>query len=150
MSTDDKSHAFSEEQAAEFLDIKSRIWKGRDKYHPMSMDMTNLKGVGRKDLMQLTYPRQTCVFATTQVVISPYGNVLPCLYYKNYHLGNISQKDISEIWGNNDHRTFCEQQQRNEIPLCDHCSSKFYHKTFLPSLKDVARAAVEKIEKLTD
>jgi len=145
MPTDDKSHAFSEEQATEFLDILSRIWKGRAKYHSMSIDMTNLRDVGVKDLMQLTYPHQTCVFATTQVVISPYGNVLPCLYFKNYHLGNIVHHDLSEIWGNKDHRLFCEQQQRNEIPLCDHCSIKFYHKTFLPSLKDVTRAAMEKI-----
>jgi radical SAM protein with 4Fe4S-binding SPASM domain len=89
------------------------------------------------------------VFATTQVVISPYGNVLPCLYYKNYHLGNVAKTDLAEIWGNPEHRLFCEQQQRNEIPVCDCCSNKFYHKTILPSLKDVSRAAIDKIDKLT-
>lgn len=148
MPTDDKSHAFSEEQAKEFIDILGRIWGNRSSYAPMSIDMTNLRHIDSGDLTQLTYPHQTCVFATTQVVISPYGNVLPCLYFKDYHLGNIGEKDLSEIWGNSDHRQFCSQQQRNEMMLCDHCSIKYYHKTFIPSLKDVTRAAIEKFEKL--
>lgn len=148
MPTDNKSHAYSEAQAKEFLDILSGIWKGRSRFYPMSIDITNLKDVGVNDLMKLTYPHQTCVFATTQVVISPYGNVLPCLYYKNYHLGSVVHQDLAEIWGNGQHRHFCSQQQQHKIPLCDHCSIKFYHKTLLPSIKDVGRAAVEKVERL--
>ncbi|VAW92810.1 FIG00680394: hypothetical protein [hydrothermal vent metagenome] len=149
MPTDDKSHAYSHEEAKEFIDILSRIWKSRQDFQPMSIDMTNLRGTATIDnLTKLLYPHQECLFATTQVVISPYGNVLPCLYYKNYHMGNITKKDLSEIWGNKKHKEFCGQQQQNKIPLCDHCSIKFYHKPFLPSVKDVARAAVEKASKL--
>ncbi len=149
MPTDDKSHAYSKEEAKEFLEIISRIWKNRQNLHPMSIDMTNIRGVVDVDnLTELTYPYQACLFATTQVIISPYGNILPCLYYKNYHLGNITKQDLSEIWGNEEHRKFCKQQQRDRIPLCNHCSIKFYHKPFLPSMKDVAKAAVEKITNL--
>ncbi len=149
MPTDDKSHAYSKEEAKEFLEITSRIWKNRQNLHPMSIDMTNIRGVVNIDsLTELTYPYQTCLFATTQVVISPYGNILPCLYYKNYHLGNITKQDLTEVWGNEKHRKFCKQQQQDKIPLCNHCSIKFYHKPFLPSMKDVARAAVEKITTL--
>ncbi len=145
MPTDDKSHVYNKEEAKEFLGIISRIWKNRRNLHPMHLDMTNIRGiVNVENLTKLTYPHQTCVFATTQVVISPYGNILPCLYYKNYHLGNILNQDLSDIWGNKKHRTLCCQQQRNKIPLCDHCSIKYYHKPFIPSVKEVARAAIEK------
>ncbi|MFT7128295.1 MAG: radical SAM protein with 4Fe4S-binding SPASM domain [Gammaproteobacteria bacterium] len=78
-------------------------------------------------------------------MISPYGNVLPCLYYKNYHLGNLKRQDLSSVWGNKDHKLFCQQQQRNEIPLCDNCSIKFYHKPFTAAVKEVTKAAIEKI-----
>lgn len=148
MPTDDKSHAYNKKEAAEFLEIINRIWKNRQQLHPMSIDMTNLRGIVNIDnLTKLTYPYQTCLFATTQVVISPYGNILPCLYYKNYHLGNIIMQDLSAIWGNEKHRAFCSQQQRDKIPLCNHCSIKFYHKPFLPSVKDVTRSVIEKIVK---
>ncbi len=149
MPTDNKSHAYSKEEAKEFLEITSRIWKNRRNLHHMGLDMTNIRGILNVDnLTELTYPYQTCLFATTQVVISPYGNILPCLYYKNYHMGNITKQDLSEIWGNKNHRIFCKQQQQDKIPLCGHCSIKFYHKPFLPSVRDVARAAVEKITNL--
>ncbi len=145
MTTDDKSHAYTKEEAHEFQKILQRLWKNRRNHLPMSTDMTNLRGVSQNNLVHLTYPYQMCVFATTQVVISPYGNVLPCLYFKNYHLGNLTKQGLSEIWGNKDHRIFCKQQQKDEIQLCKHCSIKFYHKPFLPSVMDVARAAIDKI-----
>lgn len=145
MPTDEKSHAYSDEEASEFLDILSRVAKNRRKYQPMNINMVTVRGVSHHDLVQLTYPRQKCVFATTQVVISPFGNVLPCVYYSGYHLGNINKQNLSEIWGGKKHHVFCEQQQSAGIPLCNECSMKFDHKPFLPSVKDVARAAIDKI-----
>ncbi|MFT7128296.1 MAG: pyruvate-formate lyase-activating enzyme [Gammaproteobacteria bacterium] len=61
MPTDNKTHAFSEDQATELLDILKYIWKERAQYQPMSIDMTNLKQVNAENLAQLTYPHQTCV-----------------------------------------------------------------------------------------
>ena len=139
MPTDDKSHAFSEHQARELLAILKRIRQHRDKYRPMSITMENLDGLEAEQLTQLHYPHQTCLFATTQVVISPYGNVIPCLYYKDYHLGNMEKHDLSDIWGNEKHKAFCQQQRNNRIPLCNHCSNKYYHKPFFPVMKAVTR-----------
>lgn len=145
MPTDNKSHAFSEKQAKELLDILQRIRRKRDKYQSMSVGMTNMEGLKSDNLTQLDYPHQTCLFATTQVVISPYGNVLPCVYYNDYHLGNVNKHDLLEIWGNDKHKIFCEQQRKNDIPLCDHCSIKYYHKPFLPAMKDITRNVISKV-----
>jgi len=146
MSTTKGSHAFTDAQAEEFLKILDDIWLTRHRFFPMSIDMCNLRGVVDKDhLTDLSYPYQSCVFATTQVVISPYGNVLPCLYFKNYHLGNLTRNDLKVIWGNQTHRLFCTQQQSNKIPLCDKCSIKFYHKPFLPTVHEVLRNGLEKM-----
>jgi radical SAM protein with 4Fe4S-binding SPASM domain len=150
MPTDDKSHAFSEQDATELLEILLRIDKERSRYVPMHIDLTSLRKVNCINLMNLTYPHQACVFATTQVVISPYGNVLPCLYYKNYHLGNLTKQDLSQIWGNKEHKFFCKQQQQGKISLCDYCSIKYYHMPFLPTLRDMTHAAVRKAEKLVN
>lgn len=145
MSTDGRTHAYTDVQADELLAIIDRIWHNRHKHLPMSTDITNLRGLAHENLTHLTYPHQTCVFATTQVVISPYGEVLPCLYFKDYVLGNLTEQNLAEVWGNGLHRQFCRQQQKQDMPLCDQCSIKFYHKTFIPSVKDVARAAVDKL-----
>lgn len=145
MPTDDMSHSFTEEQAGELLGILRRIRHEKNKYHPMSLTMANLEGLNVENLTELSYPHQTCLFATTQVVISPYGNVLPCLYYKDYHLGNLKNRDLSDIWGNKEHKIFCEQQRKNWIPLCDHCSNKYYHKPFIPVVKDLTREIFQSI-----
>jgi len=145
MPTDDKSHSFSDKQARELLVILQRIRKEKDKYQPMSVTMANLDGLKAENLTELFYPHQTCLFATTQVVISPYGNVLPCLYYKDYHLGNLKNHDLSDIWGSEKHKVFCKQQRKNQIPLCDHCSNKYYHKPFIPVAKDVTRDIFRKL-----
>jgi radical SAM protein with 4Fe4S-binding SPASM domain len=148
MSTDGQSRAYNYEEAGELLEILSRIRNQKSTYRPMFVDAMNLSGINRENLMRLTFRRQECVFATTQVVISPYGNVLPCLYYKNYHLGNLTNQDLPQIWGNQMHRQFCKKQQRNEIPLCDYCSQKIYHNGLIPSVKDVARSVAAKVVKL--
>ncbi len=145
MPTDNKSHAYTTEQAQELLDTLKRIRKNKEHYKGMNVSMENMENLTIQNLTTLTYPKQTCVFATTQVVISPYGNVLPCLYYKDYHLGNVKDRDLADIWGNIKHRQFGKAQQNNKIPLCDHCSIKFYHKPFLPTLRDLTHNAFSKI-----
>ncbi|MBT8440173.1 MAG: radical SAM protein [Gammaproteobacteria bacterium] len=145
MPTDDKSHAFTLEQATELLTALKQIRREKDRYSPMSITMENLDGLTAGNLTELHYPHQTCLFATTQVVISPFGDVQPCLYYKDYQLGNMRNRDLADIWGNEKHRRFCEQQQRELIPLCNHCGNKYYHKPFIPLMKDVTREIVRKI-----
>ena len=145
MPTDGKSHSFTDEEARELMTILQRIRKQKDKYQPMSIYMANMEGRKIEDFTELTYPHQTCLFATTQVVISPYGNVQPCLYYKDYHLGNLENHDLSDIWGNKKHKLFCEQQRKHKIPLCDHCGNKLYHKPFIPSMKDITRDVFRKL-----
>jgi len=145
MPTDNKSHAYTTEQAEEMLGILNRIKKTKEHYGEMIVSMENMENLTTQNLTTLTYPKQTCLFATTQVVISPYGNVLPCLYYKDYHLGNVKSQDLIKIWGNEKHRQFCQAQQNNQISLCDHCSIKFYHKPFIPTLRDVTHNAFNKI-----
>jgi radical SAM protein with 4Fe4S-binding SPASM domain len=111
----------------------------------MSIYMANMEGRNVKDFTELNYPHQTCLFATTQVVISPYGDIQPCLYYKDYQLGNLKNHVLSDIWGNGKHKLFCEQQRKHKIPLCDHCGNKYYHKPFVPVMKDLTRDIFRKI-----
>ncbi len=145
MPTDGKSHSFTEEEARELIVVLQRIRKQKDKYQPMSIYMANMEGRKVKDFTELTYPHQTCLFATTQVVISPYGDVQPCLYYKDYQLGTLKSHDLSDIWGNEKHKLFCEQQRKHQIPLCDHCGNKLYHKPFIPAMKDISRDVFRKL-----
>ncbi len=142
--TDNRSHAFSHEQATELLETVRRIWRSRERYAPMAIDVTNLRGLTAEDLVHLHYPRQLCVFATTQVVVTPYGDVLPCLYFKKYRLGNLLDRELGELWGNDLHRTFCNAQRQDSIRLCDECSNKCYHQAFAATVRDLAHLARER------
>lgn len=139
MPTNNQSHAFSAMQALECLSIVRSLSKRRSLYFPMIIDASNFLGLKEINLTSLTYPSQKCIFATTKVVVSPYGNVLPCLYFKNYHLGNLKTGSVKNAWGNSKHRRFCNDQQSNNIPLCEQCSIKSYHRPFWGSVRDAFR-----------
>ena len=141
MSVDNESLAYDETQANELLDITQRLWKNRKRYLPLNIRMTNLQDVDKDHLMNLTYPGNSCLFSTTQMVLTPYGEVLPCLYFNHYYLGNLVDEKIEDVWGNQKHRTFCDHQKDGEIPICQYCSIRQYQKNFSDSIRDVAWSA---------
>lgn len=145
MTTDEKTHACNMQEARKLKETLKRIRKNASRWAPMTIDMTNIEDLSQADIASLRYPDQKCMFAATQVIISPYGNILPCLYYKNYHLGNAMTEPISSVWGNDAHRSFCKQQFANEIPLCTHCSIKLYHRPFYPALKNAGLRIIRKV-----
>ena len=145
MTTEGQSHRFTAAEAEELLGNLRLLWRNRKEYAPTVVSMTNVEGLHVGNLTELKYPRQACLFCTTQMVISPYGEVLPCPYYSNYRLGNLREQDVEDTWGSPAHRRFCAQQQRGQIPLCEYCSIKFYHKPFSACLADVLRRSKQKL-----
>ena len=138
MPTDDKSRGYNIDDAKKLLEILHTIRTNEKNYKPLAVESTNMHGVTLEHLQNLSYPQHSCLFCTTQMVLTPYGDVLPCLYYNNYHLGNLVEQDIPEVWGNSRHRSFCNKQQNDEIPMCKYCSIKPYHKNFTEKLKNLA------------
>ena len=146
--TDGQTHAFTLEQARDLKSGVEQRWGRRADFAPMGINITNLRNLSAEQIRSLTYPHQDCVFATSQVVISPYGHVLPCLYFSDYHLGDLKVDSVQSSWSSAAHRAFCDAQQGQEIGICSLCSNKSYHKTLGPALREAAGNAGEKLRRL--
>ncbi len=145
--TNSKQHAFSPSQANELLRMLETLWRMRDEYSPLHVQMTNMQGIEQQNLTEMVYPSHDCHFCTNYVVVSPYGDVMPCPYFNKYELGNLLQDDLKDVWGNDKHRHFCDKQKKDEIDLCRYCSIKHYHKGFADSSKEVLWLAGKKVSR---
>ncbi len=49
------------------------------------------------------------------------GNVIPCLFFESYYLGNINEEEIRKIWGNQKHRKFLQYVNAKKLDMCKYC-----------------------------
>jgi radical SAM protein with 4Fe4S-binding SPASM domain len=66
-------------------------------------------------------PWKSCYVCRTHVILDPTGNVLCCPFFSQYHLGNVTERPLREIWDNEKHRQFIRAQSRKEIAICTEC-----------------------------
>jgi len=67
-------------------------------------------------------PRMSrCYVCRTLLTIDPSGNVLPCPFFDQYHLGNLAQTPLRQIWNNARHRRFVALQRTGKLPMCRYC-----------------------------
>ena len=145
MSTDDGSTYLTPMEAKALLSTLRELERSRKKKGGLHIDTKNMDQLSAELLVTWRYPKSKCVFSTTNPILTPGGDVLPCPYYNNYILGNLKNSDIATIWGNEMHRYFCNMQNRGQLDLCNYCSVKFYHKAFWASVREVAKKANDKV-----
>jgi len=68
-----------------------------------------------------TLPWKSCYVCRTHVILDPSGNVLCCPFFSQYHLGNVTEHALADVWGNEKHREFIRAQGRKEIAICAEC-----------------------------
>lgn len=121
MPSNQKSHLMTHEQHQLFKNAIQKIKKNKNnlkiQFHSKLIDSA-------EDTLFTTGTRQypKCQYCSTVITIDPYGNVLPCLYYNHYHLGNLNSESITQIWGNQFHHQFIKHQQKQHIKICENCN----------------------------
>lgn len=148
MQTDDEDAFLNIDEAKKLLQSISDIKMMKKDHNATYVDITNLYGLKAESLLKWRYPKQKCTLCTTQLVITPSGDVLPCPFYNQYILGNLTDQGASKIWGNTKHRRFIDYQKNGIIDLCNFCSVKFYQKAFWASANDIVYKATGKIKKI--
>ena len=73
------------------------------------------------ELAQGVVHQKRCYICHTLITVDPFGNVLPCPFFDNYHLGNVREQPFSSIWNNTRHRRFRRLQSQGRFPMCRHC-----------------------------
>jgi radical SAM protein with 4Fe4S-binding SPASM domain len=65
-----------------------------------------------------------CLYPWARVIISPYGEVFPCVNLSmiDYKLGNIKEKSLKEIWNSKEFIEFRRKIKKNKLfPMCSKC-----------------------------
>jgi len=76
-----------------------------------------------ENLVRGQFPNKRCYICRDIVTIDPYGNVMGCLHFNNYYLGNIKIQPLRSIWENNKHIKFLNSQKKGDIDICKYCSN---------------------------
>lgn len=141
----DNANGLTLDEAKQMLSSLDNIHKHSMRNGGPPVSITNMEPVVAEDIKNWKYPKVDCLFCTTQAVITPSGDVVPCVYYNNYILGNLKNDDVRKIWGNQKHKQFCDQQQNDDIDLCNYCSIKFYHPSFGETLRRVTKKFKQRV-----
>ncbi len=101
-----------------FFKIGELERKARGKIH---LDTDNIECLSVKDLATGIFPHKHCYMVRYHINVDPSGNVLPCLFFQNYHIGNIQETDINKLWGNAKHMDFIRSEENGKIKVCQQC-----------------------------
>jgi len=62
-----------------------------------------------------------CYVCRTHIVLAPSGHLIPCLFFGNHVLGDVTQTPFDRLWRNRARRRFIRAQSCGQLPLCRHC-----------------------------
>jgi MoaA/NifB/PqqE/SkfB family radical SAM enzyme len=85
----------------------------------MKLFTRNIDILRPEDMVKGTFPFTRCYVCRYYITVDPYGNILPCLFYHNYQLGNIRKTKFVSLWKNEKHRAFMKRAGKTE--MCRHC-----------------------------
>jgi len=81
----------------------------------------NIDVLKLENLTRGEFPNKKCYICRYLVTVDPFGNVLPCAFFNDYHLGNVRTESFERIWRNARHRDFIAAVGRKKVALCSHC-----------------------------
>lgn len=115
----DRSLLLNEDQAVR---LKERMATLKEESRGrISLDTENIERVSVRELVTGKYRSKRCYMARYHVNVDPSGNVLPCLCFQDYHLGNLQEDHVADIWGNGKHKEFLASLKRRELKVCRQC-----------------------------
>lgn len=87
----------------------------------VTLNTENIDILRPEEMVSGRLPWKSCYVCRTHVIVDPSGNVLCCPFFSHYKLGNLTERPLNEIWGNEKHREFIRAQQRGDIAICAEC-----------------------------
>jgi len=115
-----RSILLTREQAALLKQKMSRLKedaRGRRVY----MNSYNIDFLRLENLISGELPNRRCCICRYMIIADPYGNMLPCPFFNTYHIGNLRQRHLRDIWGNEMHRSFIQNIDVSKVDLCKRC-----------------------------
>ncbi|MDD4941101.1 MAG: radical SAM protein [Candidatus Omnitrophica bacterium] len=105
-------------QEAIALKQKLRRIKEEKNRNTFAVITKNIDTLTIENLTRGKFPNKKCYICRYMITVDPFGNILPCAFYNNYHLGNVCADEFKDIWKNKAHRTFVNAVDRGKAELC--------------------------------
>ncbi len=87
----------------------------------LGLSTRNIDILSIDELVSGTFKNRRCYMTRYLVMIDPYGKVIPCPFFGDYHLGDASSEHVGRLFNNARHRRFMEVQRRGELGICRNC-----------------------------
>jgi MoaA/NifB/PqqE/SkfB family radical SAM enzyme len=117
---DEISYKLTEDQAV-LLKTKIANIKKEAKHLGIGASTKNIDILTVDNLVSGRFPNKKCYMIRYFVAVDPYGNIMGCPWFNNYHIGNFREQHMRSIWNNKKHRQFMRAQKRGEFDMCTNC-----------------------------
>jgi radical SAM protein with 4Fe4S-binding SPASM domain len=88
---------------------------------PFEVVTINIDLLSDQDLVSGAVPYRRCFMERATAIIDPYGNVVPCLFFDNYAVGNVLDGALERSWETPRRDVFRMYRQEGRLELCRHC-----------------------------
>jgi len=115
-----ESILLNRQQAIALKQALRGIKKGK-KHYKFSLITKNIDALRIENLVKGEFRNSKCYICRYLVTVDPFGNILPCAFFNDYHLGNVRTEHFNEIWKNEAHRRFMRAVDREKKQICMYC-----------------------------
>ena len=88
---------------------------------PFKVVTTSIDALSDSQLVKGTVPLRPCFMERTEIVIDPYGNIVPCCFFDNYVVGNVREGALDRSWETAARVRFRRARQAGRLDVCKHC-----------------------------
>lgn len=126
-STSGASNLLSEKQAEQFEALLIK-WHRQRQSWPFHIGLAQPLALDKEAYTKGIYPDYPCHIMTTVPTLTPSGEVVPCPFFTDYVLGDLSREsDLEMVWGNEKHMAFIKKQRNGELAVCRKCSMRHFY-----------------------
>ena len=103
--------------------LKKKIAAIKEENRPGEIEIItrNIDCLSIENLTSGIMPNKKCYMIRYMITVDPFGNVIPCAFFNNNHLGNIRSEDFKSVWVNQKHRDFIRCVDQKKTGLCKYC-----------------------------
>lgn len=110
-------------QEAEYLKSKLKKIKKKYKGKDIHINTSKIDILSTKEMASGRFPNKRCYICRDWVTIDPYGNLIGCLHFNNYIIGNVKETSLQELWKGYNHLRFIETRDNGNFDICNYCSN---------------------------
>ncbi len=87
----------------------------------ITVSTVNSEALSTDSLASGIYDNRRCFVTTCEATLDPSGNLVGCVFFNNYQLGNLVEESFEQVWTSDKRKRFIELQRAGRFPMCDHC-----------------------------